>query len=217
MTHCDQINQLIELCGKQEKMIDQLTELVKQQKQTIESLTKSNIKTTIRVPYTRLLADNKKIHDLLTDSENSWYCSDDYKKFIKEYHDKLFHPIDKFFDTCSKILIFNMHYVNRIQGFKFESIYHHTISSPEKCGVSFASAIDEYCLGFIVSETDRKYSYCAYKHDYPVNFDQLFTFEIHQKDNCRRYICSQLSNSIDPCSHGDDYADCVLTILQYDD
>ena len=93
--------------------------------------------------------------NLLSDNENKCYLSNDYMKWYHkkgQYIDRYDEaypdgPIYDFFDTSSKIIMFNMHYVNRVEKLEFLSVHHHAMEESSECCCTFLSGIDECSLG----------------------------------------------------------------------
>jgi hypothetical protein len=218
------INQLIELCESNQKLIHGLQEQIDQQNKKIIELTKPRTKSIIQISMTYLMGSDQEVHDLLSDNENKCRLSNDYSRLSNDYM-KWYHrkgqfidrydeaypdgPIYDFFDTSSKIIMFNMHYVNRIMRFEFLSVFDHAMEESSEICCTFLSGIDENYLGFMVSPTDQKF---IYEYGVCDNFDHLFVFEIHQKNKPDHWI-QKLSDVVSKsyCGIG---PDCVLTISQ---
>jgi hypothetical protein len=142
------------------------------QKEFIDLMNDNNAKTEktiIIIPFNNLVVSPEIAHDFM----NDYYCCDEYKKLAASKANTTKQIIvDEFLNTRLKKLLFNMHYINRINQRKFVSIYNHcTNQGPYWNKIS---AVNDSGLGFITVHTEKKYRYA--KFDDQFKFDNSFVF-----------------------------------------
>lgn len=127
-------------------------------------------KTIIVVPFNNLMVSSEIAHDFLNDH----YCSDEYKKLAASKANTTKQIlVDEFLNTRLKKLLFNMHYINRINKRKFVSVYDHCTN--QGTNRNKMSAVGDYGLGFITVHTEKKYRYAKFNEQ--AIFNNIFVFD----------------------------------------
>lgn len=159
-------DKIMELENKIADLQDQVASLI------IEGETAKE-KTVVIVPFDKLVSTNEQAHDFLT----NYYCRDEYKKLLATRgKDNL---VEEFLNNSSKKLLFNMHYINRIEKRRFVSTFDHC----ENYGTDHdkTSAVNFSGLGFITTQTNQIFRYQKYdKTMVDLKFDGLFVFHWFQ-------------------------------------
>lgn len=175
---------IIEMKKMNQIFMDQITELKKEvadlQGQIIVDDMNKLGKSVIIVPFDKIVSTNDQAYDFLT----YFYCPpgkdrDEFKKFVSD-RPKIAKDIlvNEFLNSSSKILFYNMHYINRVEKRQFVSVFEYC----ENYGIENdkTSAVSSRGLGFITIHTDKIFRYQKYDKTMDMNFDGLFVFHWFQ-------------------------------------
>ncbi len=123
----------------------------------IENNENENEKNVRIVPYDRLVTTEENAHYFLI----NYYCCDEYKEYITTKKNMSIQEyVEGFLGTRCKKLLFNMHYINRIEKLKFISVFEYNTNIFKR--EIETSAIDNEGLGFYTIQTNKVFSYQKY-------------------------------------------------------
>lgn len=137
---------------------------------------------TIRiVPFDSLITTEDNANEFLTN-----YYSDEYKKYVAtKKNSNVQNLVKGFLDTRLKRLLFNMHYINRIEKKQFISVFEYNpiymgkgIDKLKVCAVNWEG------FGFVTISTNKIFTYQKYDMTMKkLSFNNFFIFNWYPNEN----------------------------------